>query len=51
MFEDLIDLDISHEEFKTVVNEKEKYDQIKENIRNKRGREELREKSENTQKF
>ena len=28
----LIDLDISHEEFKTIVNEKEKYDQIKESI-------------------
>ena len=32
----LIDLDISHKEFKTIVNEKEKYDQIKENIRNKK---------------
>ena len=29
----LIDLDISHEEFKTIVNEKEKYEQMKENIR------------------
>ena len=32
----LIDLDISHEEFKTIVNEKEKYDQMKECIRNKK---------------
>ena len=30
MFQALIDLDISHEEFKTIVNEKEKYYQIKE---------------------
>ena len=36
MFQELIDLDISHEEFKTVVNEKEKYDQMKESIRNKK---------------
>ena len=28
MSEALIDLDISHEEFKTIVNEKEKYEQI-----------------------
>ena len=34
MSQALIDLDISHEEFKTVVNEKEKYEQMKENIRN-----------------
>ena len=32
----LIDLDISYEEFKTIVNEKEKYDQMKESIRNKK---------------
>ena len=32
----LIDLEISHEEFKTFVNEKEKYDQMKESIRNKK---------------
>ena len=42
----LRDLDISHEEFKTIVNEKENYDQIKESIRNKRSRDELRENSE-----
>ena len=30
----LIDLDISHEEFKTIVNEKEKYEQMKESVRN-----------------
>ena len=32
----LIDLVINHEEFKRIVNEKEKYEQIKENIRNKK---------------
>ena len=30
----LIDLEISHEEFKAIVNEKEKYEKMKENIRN-----------------
>ena len=34
MSQALIDLDISHEEFKTIVNEKEKHEQIKERIRN-----------------
>ena len=29
----LIDLDIRHEEFKTIVNEKEKYEHMKESIR------------------
>ena len=29
MCQALIDLDISHEEFKTIVNEKEKYEQMK----------------------
>ena len=36
MSQALIDLDISHEEFKTIVHEKEKYDQMKESIRNKK---------------
>ena len=31
-----MDLDISHEEFQTIVNEKEKYDQMKESVRNKK---------------
>ena len=31
MSQALIDLNICHEEFKTIVNEKEKYDQMKEN--------------------
>ena len=29
----LTDLEISHEEFKTIVNEKEKYEKMKEDIR------------------
>ena len=29
----LIDLEKSHEEFKTIVNEKHKYEQMKENIK------------------
>ena len=50
----LIDLDICHEEFKTIVSKKEKYEQMKESIRNIKSRDELsensrdvREKSEN----
>ena len=34
MSQTLIDLDISHEDYKTIVNDKEKYEQMKENIRN-----------------
>ena len=34
MSQALIDIDISHDEFKTIVNEKEKYEQMRENIRN-----------------
>ena len=44
----LIDLDISHEEFKTIVNEKEKHEQImKESIRNTESRDEKDELNEN----
>ena len=45
MSQTLIDLDISHEEFKTIVNKKEKYDQMKESIGNKKNEEAF---SENT---
>ena len=38
MSQALIDLDIRHEEFKTIINEKEKYEQLIENIRNTKGR-------------
>ena len=41
MSQALIDLEISHKEFKTIVNEKEKYEQMKENIRNTERRDEL----------
>ena len=41
----LIDLDISHEEFKTIVNEKEKYEQMKESIRNIKSRDKSSENS------
>ena len=34
MSQALIDLDISHEDFKKVIDEKEKYEQSKENIKN-----------------
>ena len=46
MSQALIDLDISHEEFKIIVDEKEKYDQIqimKESIRNKKDKEDFSE--------
>ena len=39
----LIYLEISHEEFKTIVNEKEKYEKMKEDIRMIRGSDELNE--------
>ena len=31
----LIDMDISHEEFITILNEKDKYEKMKDNLRNK----------------
>ena len=45
MPEALIVLDLSHEEFKTIVNEKEKYEQMKESIRSTKIRAELSENS------
>ena len=45
MYQALVDLDISREEFKTTVNEKEKYEQMKENARNTKSKDELRENS------
>ena len=44
MSQEFIDLDISHEEFKTIVNEKEKYEQMKENS-NTKSKDELSENS------
>ena len=49
-YQALIDLDISHEEFKTIVKEKEKYEQMKESIRNTKGRDELSENSRDIRK-
>ena len=43
MSQPLIDLDISHEEFRAIVNEKEKYEQTKESITNIKNRDELTE--------
>ena len=48
MSQALIDLDISHEVFKTIVSEKEKHDQMKESIINTKGTEEF---SETLKKF
>ena len=45
MSQTLIDLDIIHKEFKTIVNEKEKYEQMKESIRNTKNKDELSENS------
>ena len=45
MSQALIDLDICHVEFKTIANVKEKCEQMKENIRNTKSREELSENS------
>ena len=50
MSQALIDLDISHEEFKTIVNEKEKYELMKESIRNIKSRNELSENSRDIRK-
>ena len=45
MSQALIDFEISHEEFKTIVNEKEKYEHLKQSIRNTKARDELTENS------
>ena len=50
MSQALIDLDISHEKFKTIVNEKEKYEQMKESIKNTKSRDELSENSRGVRK-
>ena len=50
MSQALIDLYISHEEFKTIVNEKEKYEQMKKSIRNTKSRDELSEDSKDIRK-
>ena len=47
----LLDLEITHEEFKTIVNEKEKYEQMKEDIRNIKYNDKLSENSRNDKKI
>ena len=48
MSQALIDLDINHEDFKTIVREKEKYEQMKENIKNIKSNDEKDDLSENS---
>ena len=50
MSQALIDFDISHEEFKTIANEKEKYEQMKESIRNTKIKDEKDELNDNIKK-
>ena len=50
MSQPLTDLDISHEEFKPIVNEKEKYEQMIASIRNTNSRVELSENSRDIRK-
>ena len=50
MSQTLIDLDISHEEFKTIFNEKEKYEQMKGSSRNTTSKDELSENSKDIRK-
>ena len=45
MSQALIDLDINHEEFKTIFNEKGKYEQMKESIKNTKSKNELSDNS------
>ena len=48
MSQALIDLEITHEEFKTIVDEKQRYQQMKQNIRNIKSSDEKDKLSENT---
>ena len=50
MSQALIDLKITHEDFKIVVIERDKYEEMKENIRNIRSNHELSENSRNDKK-
>ena len=47
IFQALVDLEISHEEFKTTVNEKEKYEKVEESIRLMKSSDELIENNKN----
>ena len=46
----LIDLEVSHEEFKTIVEEKEKYEIMEERIRMMKSSDELIENNQNIEK-
>ena len=50
MSQALKDLGISHEEFKRIVNEKEKYEQMKKSTRNTKSRDGLSEDSRDIRK-
>ena len=50
MYLALIDLGISHEEYKIIFIEKEKYEQMKESIKNIKSRDELSENSRGIRK-
>ena len=50
MSQALIDLEISYEEFKTNVHEKQRYVQMKEDISNIKSNDELRKKNRNNKK-
>ena len=50
MSQALIDFDMSHEEFKAIANEKERYEQIKETSRNTKSRDKLCKNSRNVRK-
>ena len=50
MSEAFIVLDISHEEFKTIIKQKEKYGQMKESVRNIKNKDELTENSSDIRK-
>ena len=46
----LIDLEITHEDCKTIINERDKYAELKENIKNIKSNDELSENSKNIRK-
>ena len=50
MSQALIDFDMSHEEFKAIANERERYEQIKETSRNTKSRDKLCKNSRNVRK-
>ena len=50
MSQALIDLNTSHEEFKTIINEKEKYEQMKKSIKNTKKKDESSENSRDIRK-